>query len=150
MSEAAEAAEAHTFELKLHLPERPLMPKDAGARGLPAAPSPLSVAVTPHETLNDLRATIHESPEGYWLGSFCFRRADGTQLGEWDPLELLFDGVPEGQRELLVAHVPYNAAEARAHVQRVHELLTGAPADAGALGVDAGASVQDAVLHPAA
>ena len=150
MSEAAEAAEAHTFELKLHLPERPLLPKDAGARGLPAAPSPLSVAVTPHETLNDLRATIHESPEGYWLGSFCFRRADGTQLGEWDPLELLFDGVPEGQRELLVAHVPYNAAEARAHVQRVHELLTGAPADAGALGVDAGASVQDAVLHPAA
>ena len=56
------AAEA-TFELELLLPERPLLPKDVASLGLPETPSPLKVAVTPHETLADLRATLNDSPE---------------------------------------------------------------------------------------
>ena len=52
-----------TFELELLLPKRPLLPKNVEALGLPETPSPLRVAVSQHEMLNDLRATLNDSPE---------------------------------------------------------------------------------------
>lgn len=87
-------------------------------------PSPLRVAVTAQETLNDLRLTITDSPEGYWLGAFCFRRAApaqssskangtarnsaaqelGERVPEWVELREVFKDVPREQRELHVAH----------------------------------------------
>ena len=57
-------AEAQTFELQLQLPARPLLPKKVAQLGLPETPSPLRIAVTPTETLNDLRAAVDDSPEG--------------------------------------------------------------------------------------
>ena len=52
-----------TFELELFLPGRPLLPKDVKSLGLPETPPSLKVAVTQHETLNDLRITLNDSPE---------------------------------------------------------------------------------------
>ncbi|KAK0549692.1 Intracellular distribution of mitochondria [Tilletia horrida] len=72
-AEDAEAALAQPFEILIWFPARPLLPAHAIAAGLPDTPSPLRCAVTPSENLNDLRATIQDSPEGYWLGAFCFR-----------------------------------------------------------------------------
>ena len=151
------------FEINLYLPKRPLIPSvAASANGLPETPSPLKVAVTPQETLNDLRVTITDSPEGYWLGAFCFRKplaspnstAKGgkVQLGErvpeWTELREIFEGVDKDKRELHVTHVPFNEADARAHVQRLRDLLSGGAADPSAIGVDAALSVQDAVRNP--
>ena len=151
------------FEINLYLPKRPLIPSAAAsASGLPETPSPLKVAVTPQETLNDLRITITDSPEGYWLGAFCFRKpiaatapaAKGSkvQLGqrvsEWTELREVFDGVPLDKRELHVTHVAFNEADARAHVQRLRDLLSGGASDPSAIGVDAALSVQDAVRNP--
>ncbi|GAC97604.1 hypothetical protein PHSY_005190 [Pseudozyma hubeiensis SY62] len=151
------------FEINLYLPKRPLIPSAAASQhGLPETPSPLKVAVTPQETLNDLRVTITDSPEGYWLGAFCFRKplpgaastAKGAkaQLGErvpeWIELREIFDGIDRDKRELHVTHVPFNEADARAHVQRLRDLLSGGAADPSAIGVDAALSVQDAVRNP--
>ncbi|SPO35851.1 probable Clustered mitochondria protein homolog [Pseudozyma flocculosa] len=162
--EAADIDESlQPFEISLHLPRRPLLPSK-GLAGLPETPSPLTVAVTPQETLNDLRVTITDSPEGYWLGAFCFRRPApgqagkkagskatlGERVGEWIELREVFKDVPKGQRELHVTHVPFNEADARAHVQRLRDLLTGGQADPTAIGIDAGISVQDAVKNPEA
>ncbi|KAN0065843.1 Intracellular distribution of mitochondria [Thecaphora frezii] len=162
--EATEIDESlQPFEISLHLPHRPLLPSK-GLAGLPETPSPLTVAVTPQETLNDLRVTITDSPEGYWLGAFCFRRpapgqsgkkggdkkALGERVGEWIELREVFKDVPKGQRELYVTHVPFNEADARAHVQRLRDLLTGGQTDPTAIGIDAGISVQDAVKNPEA
>lgn len=135
-----------TFELELLLPERPLLPKDVASLGLPETPSPLKVAVTPHETLADLRATLNDSPEGYWLGAFAFRRQDGARVDEWAELCDVFG---DGERVLRVTHEPYNGAEVRLHLQRLRDLLMGPQMDAG-LGVDVGATVHDAVAHAAA
>lgn len=151
MADSASESEA-TFELELLLPARRLLPKNATALGLPETPSPLKVAVTPHETLNDLRATLNDSPEGYWLGAFCFRRPapsdqQGDKVNEWIELAEVFDGVPPTQRKLQVSHEPYNSAEVRVHVQRLRDLLAGAQSDAAALAIDAGVTVHDAVCH---
>ncbi|PKI82767.1 Intracellular distribution of mitochondria [Malassezia vespertilionis] len=141
---------AQTFELLLELPPRPLLPKNVKKLGLPDTPAPLRIAVTPQETLSDLRATIHDSPEGYWLGAFSFcRPGDKTRaVDEWVELSEIF-AEPE-ERTLCVTHVPYNETEARAHIQRLRDLLTGGQADPSALTLDAGISVQDAVVHPEA
>ncbi|SNX87269.1 probable Clustered mitochondria protein homolog [Melanopsichium pennsylvanicum] len=152
------------FEISLYLPRRPLVPSaTATAHGLPETPWPLKVAVTPQETLNDLRVTITDSPEGYWLGAFCFRKPiagsastakAGTkiQLGdlvpEWIELGEIFNNVPKDKRQLHVTHVPFNEADARAHIQRLRDLLSGGAADPSAIGVDAALSVQDAVRNP--
>jgi hypothetical protein len=130
-------AELQPFELALHLPARPLLPTGDAAAGLPEVPSPLRVAVTAQETLNDLRLTITDSPEGYWLGAFCFRRAPAAQSGskangaarngaqelgervpEWVELREVFKDVPREQRELHVAHgecCNSNVLEGRTH-----------------------------------
>ncbi|EST05299.1 CLU domain protein [Kalmanozyma brasiliensis GHG001] len=163
-AEAAEIDESlQPFEINLYLPRRPLIPSAAAsAHGLPETPSPLKVAVTPQETLNDLRITITDSPEGYWLGAYCFRKplagakpaAKGSkvQLGErvpeWTELREIFEGVPKDKRELHVTHVAFNEADARAHVQRLRDLLNGGAADPCAIGIDAALSVQDAVRNP--
>ncbi|CEH12045.1 protein tif31 [Ceraceosorus bombacis] len=163
--EAASAAavmdeDAQPFEVALRLPARPLLPANAAAEGLPEVPSPLRVAVTAQETLNDLRLTITDSPEGYWLGAFCFRRPAnaqtkangkvsgddaeaklGERLGEWIEMKEIFRDVPKEDRELYVAHVPFNEADARAHVQRLRELLSSGQADPTSLGLDGGISV---------
>ncbi|ETS62059.1 hypothetical protein PaG_03616 [Moesziomyces aphidis] len=151
------------FDINLYLPKRPLIPSAAASQnGLPETPSPLKVAVTPQETLNDLRVTITDSPEGYWLGAFCFRKpqpgaaptakgakvALGERVSEWTELREVFQDVPKDQRELYVTHVPFNEADARAHVQRLRDLLSGGAADPSAIGVDAALSVQDAVRNP--
>ena len=60
--------------LSVHFPERPLLPANAVAQGLPDTPDPLQVPMTGAETLNDLRVTLCDNTEGYWLGAFCFRR----------------------------------------------------------------------------
>lgn len=77
--------------------------------------------MTPQETLNDLRITITDSPEGYWLGAFCFRKKAsqkpttngngastpalmGDVVGEWIELKDVFEGVPREERELYIAH----------------------------------------------
>ncbi|WFC99463.1 Intracellular distribution of mitochondria [Malassezia yamatoensis] len=141
--------DTQTFELKLSLPSRPLLPKKAVQLGLPETPSPLLVAVTPSETLNDLRATINDSPEGYWLGAFAFRKPKSNErIAEWIPLAEVFSGVPMNQCELEVVHVPYTDTSARTHLQRLRDLLTGGQADPSALSIDAGASVHDAVVRP--
>ncbi len=167
--EVAEGIEAEIdeslqpFEINLYLPKRPLIPSAAAStHGLPETPSPLKVAVTPQETLNDLRITITDSPEGYWLGAFCFRKpvAGSTSTGkgakvqlgervpEWTELREIFEDVPKDKRELHVTHVAFNEADARAHVQRLRDLLSGGAADPSAIGVDAALSVQDAVRNP--
>ncbi|WFD33129.1 Intracellular distribution of mitochondria [Malassezia sp. CBS 17886] len=152
-SAAADAAPAdtQTFELQLQLPARPLLPKQAVALGLPETPAPLRVAVTPQESLSDLRATISDSPEGYWLGAFAFRRPHAREnVGEWQPLQEVFADVPVDARVLDVVHVAPTEADVRAHLQRLRDLLTGGQPEASALCVDAGASVYDAVAHPRA
>ncbi|PWN49339.1 hypothetical protein IE53DRAFT_150850 [Violaceomyces palustris] len=151
------------FELSLYLPARPLLPSSGPSSGLPETPSPLNVAVTPQETLNDLRVTITDSPEGYWLGSFCFRRPGpaqantkgakpslGERVSEWSELREIFKDVPKDKRVLHIAHVPFNEADARSHVQRLRDLLTGGQADPTSIGVDAALSVHDAVKNPEA
>lgn len=159
----ARSTESQPFELSLYLPGRPLLPANSAAIGLPETPSPLKVAVTPQESLNELRITITDSPEGYWLGSFCFRRPAskhqanggsgssqgrlGGQVDEWTELREIFKDVPREERTLHVAHVAYNEAEARAHVQRLRELLSGGQADPSSIGIDGGLSVQDAVKN---
>ncbi|PWN32039.1 uncharacterized protein FA14DRAFT_108660, partial [Meira miltonrushii] len=155
------------FELSLHLPARPLLPANSVSAGLPETPNPLKVAVTPQESLNELRITITDSPEGYWLGAFCFRRPAsssgkakvngsasssqnallGERVDEWTELKEIFKDVPVDKRELYVAHVAYNEAESRAHVQRLRELLSGGQADPSSIGIDGGFSVQDAVKN---
>ena len=143
-----------TFEIELLLPKRPLLPKNVEALGLPETPSPLRVAVSQHETLNDLRATLNDSPEGYWLGAFRFRRTDsharpGELVNEWDELQDVFrDDAPE-QRVLQVSHEPYNDTEVRLHIQRLRDLLAGTHSDPASVSLDAGATVHDAVCHPA-
>lgn len=150
MAEEVPDTEPQVFDILLHLPKRPLLPKDALALGLPETPSPLRVAVTPHETLSDLRATINDSPEGYWLGAFAFFRSGSTErANELIELHEVFRDVPVDRRELTVAHVPFNAAEARAHVQRLRDLLSGSATDPTAPGLDGGLTVHDAVAHPA-
>ncbi|WFD34684.1 Intracellular distribution of mitochondria [Malassezia cuniculi] len=142
--------EPQVFDILLHLPRRPLLPKESVSLGLPETPSPLRVAVTPHETLSDLRATINDSPEGYWLGAFAFfKHGSSERVNEWIELCDVFSGVPADKRELTVEHVAYNAAEARAHVQRLRDLLSGSASDPSAPGIDGGLTVHDAVAHPA-
>lgn len=109
------------FDLSLHFPDRPLLPSNAGTLGLPLTPSPLKLAVQPTETLNDIRMTLADSPEGYWLGSYCFRRAPakgsqakangastpapkGERVGEWTELKEVFEGVPAEERELYISY----------------------------------------------
>lgn len=163
-AEAGEIDESlQPFEINLYLPKRPLIPSAAAStHGLPETPSPLKVAVTPQETLNDLRVTITDSPEGYWLGAFCFRKpiagSSSTPKGgklqlservsEWTELREVFQDVPLDKRELHVTHVAFNEADARAHVQRLRDLLSGGSADPSAIGIDAALSVQDAVRNP--
>lgn len=165
---AAIDPEVQPFELSLHLPARPLLPANSVNAGLPETPNPLKVAVTPQESLNELRITITDSPEGYWLGAFCFRRPAssdgkakvnggsgsssqnallGERVDEWTELKEIFKDVPLDKRELYVAHVAYNEAESRAHVQRLRELLSGGQADPSSIGIDGGFSVQDAVKN---
>ena len=110
--------DAQPFELSLYLPERPLLPAGHAAAGLPETPSPLKVAVTPQESLNELRVTITDSPEGYWLGAFCFRRPSsekgqsngtaskrlGERIDEWTELKEVFKDVSKEERVLHVAH----------------------------------------------
>lgn len=48
----------------------------------------------------------------------------------------------------LVLSVPFNEAEARAHILRLRDLLSGGQADPTAIGVDGGISVHDAVKNP--
>jgi len=117
-SSTCSSIEALPFELSLYLPERPLLPANHVAAGLPDTPSPLKVAVTPLESLNELRITITDSPEGYWLGAFCFRRPPsnakqangagkkrlGERINEWTELREVFKDVPRDQRVLHVAH----------------------------------------------
>ncbi|KAK0535693.1 Intracellular distribution of mitochondria [Tilletia horrida] len=172
---AAAAAQMQPFEILIWFPARPLLPQHAIAAGLPDTPSPLRCAVTPSENLNDLRATIQDSPEGYWLGAFCFRlrtvtpsskgsgasgsdkKKDkeeevvtlGERLGEWTELSTVFEGIPTDQRQLAITHVEYNESDARTHVQRLRELLHSGYRDPLALGIDAGITVLDAVRHPA-
>lgn len=147
--EDAVPEDAQTFELQLILPSRPLLPKRVAQLGLPETPSPLKVAVTPTETLNDLRATINDSPEGYWLGAFAFTRPKSSErVKEWVPLQEVFEGVPVDRRVLNVTHVPYTETEVRMHLQRLRDLLTGGQADPSALSIDAAASVHDAVVAP--
>jgi len=43
--------------------------------------------------------------------------------------------------------VPFNDAEARAHIQRLRELLSGGQADPSSIGIDGGMSVQDAIKN---
>lgn len=143
-----------TFELALLLPARPLLPKNAVALGLPATPSPLQVAVTPHETLNDLRATLLDSPEGYWLGAFAFRRPPthpqaGEIVPEWQALRDVFPDGAAAPRTLQVTYEPLNELEVRLHIQRLRDLLAGSPTDPTALSVDAGVTVHDAICHAA-
>ncbi|UZJ55910.1 hypothetical protein CBS101457_005230 [Exobasidium rhododendri] len=154
-------ADAQPFELSLYLPKRPLLPAGHAAAGLPETPSPLKVAVTPQESLNELRVTITDSPEGYWLGAFCFRRPSskatqsngagkrrlGERVNEWTELQEIFKDVPKEERVLHVAHVQSNDAEARAHIQRLRELLSGGQADPSSIGIDGGISVQDAIKN---
>ncbi|CAD6911225.1 unnamed protein product [Tilletia laevis] len=167
--EAIEAAAQLTpFEILIYFPPRPLLPQHAIAAGLPDTPSPLRCAVTPSENLNDLRATIQDSPEGYWLGAFCFRLRKsapassasnkdqqedavtlGERLGEWTELSNIFEDIPPEQRQLTITHVEYNESDARTHVQRLRELLHSGYRDPLALGIDAGITVLDAVRHPA-
>lgn len=153
-AQSAPAQTPTTFELQLLLPERPLLPKNVEALGLPETPSPLSVAVTQHETLNDLRITLNDSPEGYWLGAFRFRRPatharKGELVNEWDELQDVFrDDDATAPRTLQISHEPYNDTEARLHVQRLRDLLAGAQTDPASVSVDAGATVHDAVRHP--
>ncbi|KAL4399186.1 Intracellular distribution of mitochondria [Malassezia pachydermatis] len=151
MAETGSEPEA-TFELELLLPPRPLLPKNVVSLGLPETPSPLKVAVTPQETLNDLRTTLNDSPEGYWLGAFSFRRPSshsqsGEVVNEWLELREVFEGVPPTQRVLQVSHEPFNSAEVRLHIQRLRDLLSGTSTDPTALSIDAGVSVHDAVCH---
>lgn len=112
------SSDSQPFELSLYLPERPLLPAGHVTAGLPETPSPLKVAVTPLESLNELRITITDSPEGYWLGAFCFRRpsshnaqANGTgkkrlgeKVNEWTELKEIFKDVPRDERILHIAH----------------------------------------------
>lgn len=160
--EAAEVDESiQPFEIELYLPKRPLLASGGAASGLPDTPSPLKVAVTPQETLNDLRVTITDSPEGYWLGAFCFRQPItdaaptkggkpklGERMGEWIELREIFQNVPENHRQLHVTHVAFSEADARAHIQRLRDLLSGGAADPTAPGIDSAISVQDAVRNP--
>lgn len=78
----------------------------------------MKVAVTPQESLNELRITITDSPEGYWLGAFCFRRPSshanqqngngkarlGEKINEWTELKEVFKNVPRDERVLHIAH----------------------------------------------
>lgn len=151
---ATDAESEATFELGLLLPARPLLPKNAVALGLPATPEPLQVAVTPHETLNDLRATLLDSPEGYWLGAFAFHRPSthaqaGERVPEWQPLSEVFPEGAAAPRILQVTYEPFNELEVRLHIQRLRDLLTGSPTEPSAIAVDAGATVHDAICHAA-
>ncbi|WFD20619.1 Intracellular distribution of mitochondria [Malassezia caprae] len=151
---ATDAESEATFELGLLLPARPLLPKNAVALGLPATPEPLQVAVTPHETLNDLRATLLDSPEGYWLGAFAFRRPSkhaqaGERVPEWQPLSEVFPDGAAAPRVLQITYEPFNELEVRVHLQRLRDLLAGSPTEPSAIAVDAGATVHDAICHPA-
>ncbi|CAO1632709.1 unnamed protein product [Parajaminaea phylloscopi] len=146
------------FDLLLHFPDRPLLPSTSTSLGLPATPSPLKLAVQPTETLNDIRLTLVDSPEGYWLGSFVFKQigsdAPSTSLksaprvGEWTELREIFQGIPKGQRELHLCYGPFNESDARGHVQRLRDLLAGGHQDPTNAAIDAGLSVQDAVKNP--
>ncbi|WFD24292.1 Intracellular distribution of mitochondria [Malassezia equina] len=151
---AIDAESEATFELALLLPARPLLPKNAVALGLPATPEPLQVAVTPHETLNDLRATLLDSPEGYWLGAFAFRRPPnhaqaGELIPEWQALSEVFPEGAAAPRVLQITHEPFNELEVRLHMQRLRDLLAGSPTEPSAIALDAGATVHDAVCHAA-
>ena len=141
-----------TFELELFLPGRPLLPKDVKSLGLPETPPSLKVAVTQHETLNDLRITLNDSPEGYWLGAFRFRRPDshtrkGELVNEWEELQEVFRHDAPHDRILQVSHEPYNETEVRLHIQRLRDLLSGTQSDPASVSVDAGATVHDAIVH---
>ena len=151
---ATDAESEATFELALLLPARPLLPKNAVALGLPATPEPLQVAVTPHETLNDLRATLLDSPEGYWLGAFAFRRPSkhaqaGALVSEWQTFSEVFPDGAAAPRVLQITYEPFNELEVRLHIQRLRDLLAGSPTEPSAIAVDAGATVHDAVCHAA-
>ncbi|PWN20636.1 hypothetical protein BCV69DRAFT_270251 [Microstroma glucosiphilum] len=153
------------FDLSLHFPDRPLLPASATSLGLPSTPSPLKLAVQPTETLNDIRMTLADSPEGYWLGAYCFRRApsapstqvngsgahaksQGEKVGEWVELREVFEGVAKEERDLYISYAPFNEAEARGHLQRLRDLLSPSHQDSTTPAIDAGMSVQDAVRHP--
>lgn len=65
--------------------------------------------------------TLADSPEGYWLGAYCFRRApsapstqvngsgahakaQGEKVGEWVELREVFEGVAKEERDLYISY----------------------------------------------
>lgn len=109
------------IELSIHLPERPLLPA-AALSGLPEIPSPFKLFLNSSDTLTEVRMTINEYTEGYWLGAFCFRRKAassstsngkangktapqlGERLSEWVELKELFTEADKGKEEVFVQH----------------------------------------------
>lgn len=155
MSSHATSIDLLAFELLLHFPERPLLPSNATSLGLPETPSPLKLQVQPTETLNDIRLTLTDSPEGYWLGSYCFKQLSpggslsaSPRVGEWIELKDVFADVPKGERQLHISYAAFNETDARSHIQRLRDLLSGGHQDPTNAAVDAGMSVQDAVKNP--
>lgn len=80
--------------LTLHLPERPV--KDL--EGIPNPESTLPVTLTPTDPLNEIRATLTELPDCYWLGSYVFRKAvrgDDGKPKRANGKSVLSDKLPE-------------------------------------------------------
>ncbi|CAO1624493.1 unnamed protein product [Sympodiomycopsis kandeliae] len=148
------------FEVSLYFPDRPLVPANASQLGLPSVVSPLKLIVNPGETLNEIRVTLGDSPEGYWLGSYCFRKPSssasssssqqqlGEKVGEWIDLKEVFADVPKEERQLHIAPAQYSEAEARQHIQRLRDLLSGGIQDPTGAAIDAGLSVHDSIRNP--
>ncbi|KDN52203.1 hypothetical protein K437DRAFT_272738 [Tilletiaria anomala UBC 951] len=155
--------EAQQYLITVYLPERPLLPANATSLGVPEPPSPLQIPLSSIDTLNEVRATLTDNHEGYWLGAFCFRRplkaseakpngkTDRLQLSErlseWVELKTIFGEDAAEDRVIYVTHVQFNEHEARQHLVRFREILSGGSHDPTSLGIDAGISVHDAIRH---
>lgn len=105
MNASSRLLNAHIFwyavapvTLILHLPERPLLPKTAAEQGVLVTSSELPLTLLPTDPLSDIRTTLNDVSDCYWLGAFVFRKAirgDDNKPKKINGQPVLSDKLPE-------------------------------------------------------
>ncbi|KAH8923190.1 hypothetical protein BT69DRAFT_1350344 [Atractiella rhizophila] len=99
----------------------------------------LHLAISPLETVRELRQSLLESDEGRWLPASCGLAKVGSEkeeyVGEWSEIGKVWeDAMPaEGEKRILkVVDRPLTEPTSRVHIQKFRDFITSTPSNPGA------------------